>query len=58
MYKWLCEDTARILMNEQIAYYYPYGGEKVRFEQEELKTIKTLDSSGYLFVNLLMLDLL
>lgn len=44
--KWVCEDTGALLMKEQIAHYYPYGGERIRFSKEELTDIKTIDKPG------------
>lgn len=44
--KWVCLDTGSLLSKDQMAYYYPYGGEKVRFEAEELRDIKTIDKPG------------
>jgi ATP-dependent DNA helicase 2 subunit 1 len=46
MTKWVCNDTGALLMKEQIAHYYPYGGERIRFSKEELQDIKTIDKPG------------
>eukprot|EP01094_Clydonella_sp_ATCC50884_P000497 TRINITY_DN10386_c0_g1_i1.p1 TRINITY_DN10386_c0_g1~~TRINITY_DN10386_c0_g1_i1.p1 ORF type:complete len:641 (+),score=205.12 TRINITY_DN10386_c0_g1_i1:133-2055(+) len=44
--KWVCMDTGSLLSKDHMAYYYPYGGEKVRFEAEEIQDIKTIDKPG------------
>ena len=38
--KYVCQATGGLLMSNQMEYYYPYGGEKIQFTSEELKSIK------------------
>jgi hypothetical protein len=37
-------------MDSQIKYSYPYGGERVIFEKDEIARIKSLDKQGSLTV--------
>lgn len=46
MTKWVCEDTGTLLMDSQIKYGYPYGGEKIIFEKDEITQIKNFDKQG------------
>lgn len=41
-----CAATGQELMSSDISYCYDYGGERVRFEREELVQLKTLGSQG------------
>ena len=43
--KWICADTAAILLKNQMKKYYHYGGEKVIFENDEIDSIKALDKT-------------
>eukprot|EP00457_Paulinella_chromatophora_P003656 gb/GEZN01003664.1/.p1 GENE.gb/GEZN01003664.1/~~gb/GEZN01003664.1/.p1 ORF type:complete len:645 (+),score=131.03 gb/GEZN01003664.1/:59-1936(+) len=43
---WVCGETAAQLEPFQIKSYYPYGGENVFFDKEELKTIKYFGEPG------------
>jgi len=44
--KYVCKATGSLLMPNQIAKYFPYGGEKVMFSNDELKAIKTPCEKG------------
>ena len=44
--KYVCAATGSLLMKNQIEYYYPYGGEKVSFTDEERKAMKKLCPKG------------
>lgn len=44
--KYICEDTGSLLMDSQIKYAFPYGGENVIFDKDEILNIKTIDKQG------------
>lgn len=44
--QWICSDTAKILEDHQIKTYMPYGGEKVFFQKEEIKSLKDFGEPG------------
>lgn len=39
--KLLCADTGAELAEDDVEYYFTYGGERVTFDKEEVKQIKT-----------------
>ncbi|KAF7721213.1 X-ray repair cross-complementing protein 6 [Apophysomyces ossiformis] len=43
---WKCADTNNYLLPTDIKQWYPYGGEKVVFSQEEIKAMRTFRDPG------------
>lgn len=48
--KYVCVDTGTLLMDTQIKHYFDYGGEKVIFDTDELKKIKSFDDPGNIYL--------
>lgn len=43
---WVCPTTGTVLKDYEMIKFYPYGGEKVVFTDDEMKTIKTFGPPG------------
>ncbi|KAJ3262281.1 X-ray repair cross-complementing protein 6 [Boothiomyces macroporosus] len=43
---WLTQTTAKVLTEDDISYYYEFGGEKPTFTKDEIKAIKSVGPPG------------